>query len=225
MSAEATDKLDKYQRTTLTDDMIRLAEKTGRKTSRRIAKQTKALTGRPTALTPLTALRIIEMILEGNRPRAACASVGITKRTFDTWKARAREWMEREEFDGDLEKVPEHERIFVEFTLMVEAAEGEAERLMLKKALSGKRGWQAAVAVLERRFSGGWSKENVHRHEVGGGERPIVIEIETDQERAAGVAHVLNEAGVIDGTDSAREITERSGAAENQVEEQVETPG
>lgn len=196
MSSEA---VETYNRTTLTDEMIQLAEKTGAKTGRRIAKQTKKLTGRPTSLTPLVALRVVEMICEGNRPRVACAAVGITKRTFDTWKSRAKEWTENEAWTGDLETVPPHERIFVEFSLMIDAAEGEAERAMLKKALSGKRGWQAAVQVLERRFASGWSKESVTRHEISGGERPVVIEVSTDQERSPAVASVLANAGVIDG--------------------------
>lgn len=223
MSAEATDKLDKYRTTTLTDEMIRLAEKTGDKTSRRIAKQTKKLTGRPPTLTPLVALKIVTMILEGNRPRTACAASGITKRAYDRWLARAREWMEAEEFDGDLEKIPDHERIYVEFSLMVEAAEGEAERLMLQKALSGRRGWQAAVQVLERRFASGWSKESVHRHEIGGGERPIVIEVETDAERSLGVASVLQGAGVLDGHGT--ETTERKAIAERSDSERSEAAG
>lgn len=163
------------------------------------AKRAAGIDGRPTKLTPTMARDIIKMVMDGNRPRTACIANGITKRTLDLWKNRAKAILEAEDFDGDLDAVPETERIFIEFTVLLELAEAKSESALLKKAVRGGKGWQAAMTVLERRFADGWAKNEIKTNRYEGGERPIVIEVETDQERKGEVAKVLQEAGVLDG--------------------------
>lgn len=186
--------------TPLSDAVLELAKKTGAKDVERVARAVKSANnlGQPTKLTPLLASKIVMMVCEGNRVRTACEANAITKRTHDNWMARAKEWLEKEEVQEDFTRVPESERIFCDYFLAITVAQASAERSLLQKALSGKRGWQAAIQVLERRFSSGWSREVAHRHTMEGGDKPLVIEVQTDQDRAPQVAGVLQEAGVID---------------------------
>lgn len=155
--------------------------------------------GRPTSLTPAVAAKILEMVLDGMYPRQACRAVGITKRTLDNWKSRAKEWLENPEVQGP-EDVPQNEQIFVSFFLMLEMAEAGSERGLLKRAARGEKGWQAAMTVMERRWPDRWGRSDTSRVEIGGGDKPVVIEHTVEPERQRRVARVLADADVIDGS-------------------------
>jgi hypothetical protein len=141
---------------------------------------------------------IIGAVLDGNYLTTACQMAGITKRTLSNWRTRAREVMDDEEV-GSLEEVPETERIFVEFFLALKAAEAQAEGALLRRAMRGDKGWQAAMTVLERRHPEYWGRSEKRIHE-GNEEKPLVLEVAPQAERMRRVAGVLEQAQVLEGT-------------------------
>lgn len=158
--------------------------------------------GRPTKLTPETAARVVHHVLQGNYIKTACAEAGITPQTLKNWMARASELLGDPELD--LATLPPEERIFVDFFAVLKVAEAGAESRLLRRAVRGEKGWQAAMTVLERRHPEMWGRSEKRIHE-GSEERPIVFSLETDLERQQRVAGVLQRAGALEG--SARELT------------------
>lgn len=159
--------------------------------------------GAPTKLTIGTAAKILVLVSEGNYPRVACAAAGITKRTLDNWRERAREFIDDAECDW--EDIPPSERIYVEFFLMLQIAEANSEASLLRRAVRGEKGWQAAMTVLERRRPEHWGRQETRIH-AGDEERPIVFELGAREGREAKVAGILDQAGVLQG--NGREITD-----------------
>ena len=191
--------------TSLLDEVEKLTRRKSPKVAK-LAKTAKKRAGAPTKLTPAVAARIIAIVLEGNYPRVACGVVGVTKRTLDNWKTRAREAMEEEGVHG-LEDIPQDRRIYVEFLLALEMAESASERSLLASAMKGGRGWQASMAIMERRWRDRWGRAPVE--EKSGGNAQVVIHLPSpDPERQKRVASVLSGAGAIDG--EAREVPDRA---------------
>jgi len=97
------------------------------------------------------------------------------------------------------EFIPQRELIFVHLFIGVTTAEARSELRLLKRAMKGDRDWKAVMTVLERRFSDRWSKQEKKTHVVeGDADKPVVITYESDDERRARVASILEKAGAIE---------------------------
>ena len=95
--------------------------------------------------------------------------------------------------------VPPEELIYVHLHIGLTMAEARGEMRLLQKAAKGERGWQAALAVLERRYSDNWQKQEKKTHVVeGDADKPVVITYESDAERQERVARILGRAGAVD---------------------------
>lgn len=85
---------------------------------------------------------------------------------------------------------------------MIEKVEAGSESMLLRKAASGERGWQGAMAVLERRFKDDWGKKSTVDHNVHGDEdRPVVFAFESNDDRQRRVADVLARQNALEGSD------------------------
>lgn len=102
--------------------------------------------GQPTKLTPEVQERICSAIRAGNYIAAACAFAGICHQTYRNWML----W-------GEAGKSP----IYVGFLESVKKAEADSEvALVAVWKRHTAENWQAAAALLERRFPERWARRN-----------------------------------------------------------------
>jgi hypothetical protein len=149
------------------------------------------LVGRPMALTPARAERILSLIILGLNQEQACEAVAITARTLQKYKARAAEFDDIE----DVAEVPEPERLLVQFVRLLKLAESRAEVDLLRMVREGGRGWQAYMTILERRWPKRWGRSEKRIHE--GGDKPIRQDVSftaPPAERRKEVAQILDDA-------------------------------
>jgi hypothetical protein len=108
------------------------------------------MAGRPTALTPELAKRIIDMVRAGNFRATALKACGLSKNVIRNW-----------ELAGEEGKEP-----YAAFAEELQQAEAESETELVSEvrnarpAIVGAQGpdlWQARLALLERRFPNRWS--------------------------------------------------------------------
>lgn len=165
--------------------------------------------GRPTKLTNDLRDRILDAVLEGNYVETAAQVAGVNKTTLYRWlrraediEARAREHMADD--DEDLyARVDVDEWVYLDFRHAIKSAEAysEAELLRLAKRFGPLGGWQAFMAVLERRHPTRWGRRKVLDHTIKGEletRGKVELFVPSDQARAAGVAGILAAAGAID---------------------------
>ncbi|HKE79025.1 MAG TPA: hypothetical protein VKB54_06940 [Solirubrobacteraceae bacterium] len=102
--------------------------------------------GRPTALTPELAERLVELLRAGSHPDVACKVVGIGRRTYYRWLARGQSNRARDRPYADLRD-------------RIGQARAEAEaRAVAQIARAGADDWRAAAWFLERGFPDRWGR-------------------------------------------------------------------
>ena len=113
---------------------------------------------RPTKLTKKLAEQLTDLIREGNYMETACAYVGVDSSTVRKWTKRGIRERERMEKTGDA--VIPNEKIYFDFSKLLEKANAESEmnRIENIKRLSIED-WKASAWFLERRFPQRWAKK------------------------------------------------------------------
>jgi transposase len=112
------------------------------RTSAEAAKQ--AGPGRPTKLTRYTQSRICALLRQGATLEAASSASGVHRATLHDWISRGRQ---------------EPHTAFGEFQRAVETALAQAETdLTARIHEAAQSSWQAALALLERRFPQRWAR-------------------------------------------------------------------
>lgn len=133
--------------------------------------------GRPSKFCAEIAVSIVENLRLGNYIEHAAASAGITKSTLYAWMEKGRK--EQERIEAGFE--PNEENLeFLDFSYAVEQARAEAVSrnvsVIQKAAIGGS--WQAAAWWLERTQPQLFGRKQ-HLEHSGAGERPIKLEIST----------------------------------------------
>lgn len=140
------------------------------------------MAGRPTALTEDLASKIIELVRSGNFRATALRAVGLSKNVIRNW-----------EILGEEGKQP-----YADFAERLQEAEAISETELVARirnaspAIVGAQGpdlWQAALALLERRFGDRWCmRVNQHKRET---EDAILGKLRAHPKLHAEVANVL----------------------------------
>jgi hypothetical protein len=107
--------------------------------------------GRPTDCTPEKVAQICEFLRQGVSQECAATSAGLCERTFYVWLEKGREGVEP----------------YVQFLQQVNAAENDAERMLVDTIRTqAAEDWKAGAWLLERRHPRRWGR--LDRSEVTG---------------------------------------------------------
>ena len=136
-----------------------------------LARKDKNKGGRPTKLTPEVQKTIVDALAAGVYLETAAAAAGISRETLNEWLRNGAKYKEGKQ------KV---------FSDAVKKALATTEtRLVTTVNLASASQWQAAMALLERRWPQRWGR--VERHEqTGEGGGPIVVRVVYDEAPALG---------------------------------------
>lgn len=155
--------------------------------------------GRPTKLDVDLTQRILDAVLEGNYLETAAQAAGIGKTTLYRWLRRGddAEALVAEHLDEDQAGADAYEHLdpaewpYLDFRHALKSAEAFAETELLRRTITGGRGWQAYMTVLERRHPERWGRRDRVMHEgaVDLG-KPKVVVPDTDAKRAL-IAEIL----------------------------------
>ncbi len=98
--------------------------------------------------------RIVLMVLSGAHPEQAAIAAGVSASTHFSWTAKGRDERAHIAAGGRPRKswAP-----YLEYLDALDQASAMAEIELLAKVGHGGQGWQAQLALLERRFSERWS--------------------------------------------------------------------
>lgn len=115
-----------------------------------------ARAGRPRKLEidPELQGRITAYIRAGAFPERAAVAAGVSERSHYSWVAKG---IEEREHREDGKKPRTTMQVYLDYLDAVERAIAEAEVLLIGKVTQGGAGWQAQLAILERRFRDRWS--------------------------------------------------------------------
>jgi hypothetical protein len=91
---------------------------------------------------------ICDLVKVGVEPVQAALTQGVDEPTFEEWLHKARQGGRGHESH-------------IRFRQAVLQAEAECEAMLVTKLRSGNTGWQAALAMLERRFPERWLRRSI----------------------------------------------------------------
>lgn len=103
---------------------------------------------------------IVAAVRRGARPERAAVAAGVSAASHYAWQAKGLEERERRE-SGEKPRVSW--QVFLDYADAVEQAVAQAELDLLEDVREGGEGWQASLAILERRFRGAWSPKVLDR--------------------------------------------------------------
>lgn len=120
-------------------------------------KQVKKI-GRRTKLTKAIKEKLLSNIKMGLPIKESCSLAGIVRQTYYNW----------------IEKAEKGNREFLDFLDTLEAAEAEAQAILVQKLNNdgNPTSWQF---ILERRWSDNWGRKDKLKTEISGGDKPISI--------------------------------------------------
>lgn len=179
--------------------------------------------GRPTALTPEVADKVVSAIRSGAYTEVAAQYAGVAQSTFFLWKAKGKRDLEERAADLPPHADDEHEHDwqsvgvgpakqtdikcwcghtrYSDFVERMKEAEASSEmHAVLKVRAAFDENWQAAMTYLERRYPQRWRR----RSSVEVDDKPAEREVEAAEvempasERLARVLAVLESAGQTD---------------------------
>lgn len=122
---------------------------------------------------------IVYLLGRGLYVEDAAAIVGVARSTAFDWIARGEEWI-----DTEIEKVPEAEKVYREFSVAVEKARSEAREIALDsiRAAAREGQWQAAAWYLERTAPNRYAR--VERREITGADGGPITLLDLEREVA-----------------------------------------
>jgi len=123
---------------------------------RAAAKRAPAQGGRPRKLEidPDLMARIVARVKRGAPPERAAVAEGVAASSHYAWQAKGLE--EREHREAG--KAPRKTwQVFLDYAARIEQALAVAELDLLEDVREGGDGWQASLAILERRFRTDWA--------------------------------------------------------------------
>lgn len=103
---------------------------------------------------------IVAAVRRGARPELAAVAAGVSASSHYAWQAKGLEERERRE-SGKKPRVTW--QVFLDYADAIEQAVAQAELDLLDDVREGGEGWQASLAILERRFRGAWSPKVLDR--------------------------------------------------------------
>jgi AcrR family transcriptional regulator len=138
--------------------------------------------GRPTKLNADLTEIIVSNVLEGVYMETAAQLAGINKTTLYRWLRKADDLEAAALEHVDEAKPKTHDLyqhidpadwVYLDFRHAMKSAEAYSEAELLRKAASGKPGWQAQMTVLERRHPTRWRRRDSVEHSGGVDVRPV----------------------------------------------------
>lgn len=174
----------------------------------RCAHHSWTIPGRPTKLTAELVTQIIDSVLKGAYLETAAQVAGIDKVTLYRWLRRADDVTARaleHAPPGDVDVytlVDPAEWVYLDFRHALKAAEAYSEVMLLERVRGAGDGWQAFMTILERRHPARWGRRQVLDHTVKGEveqRTKVELVVPADEERARGVAAILERAGALNG--------------------------
>lgn len=137
--------------------------------------------GRPSLLTPATALEICRLIELGFTYESAAEGAGVSYSSFNNWRNRAKEAEKRLE-DGV--EVPPEDLPYLQFLQAVKKAEKRAkEKHLANIDKASKRSWYASAWILERRYPNEYGRARLEVSGPEGSAIPVKAEGLNDEER------------------------------------------
>lgn len=179
---------------------------------------------------------VVDLVRAGNYIRPIATYVGVSHSTLYDWMKRgqaaidaadeadALEWEEGTKGEDVLvyDGIPELERPYAKFFIEVTKASQEAEvRSVTAWSVATRTDWRAAKEFLARRFPDRWGENPVEITLTGelrpAGTTSQEIPVTNDDERAATIAAILEEAGVVPAGLVAGAVEEGADAPEDEV--------